>query len=96
MSVPAVRMAAVSEESTNYVQHAPRRRTEAGSVADFTMLVRVPGEPAAVRVFTDAETDEADRYAAGAGGTVVPLPLDPSAATTPNELEETGAGLAAE
>jgi hypothetical protein len=96
MSDPAVRMAAVSEESTNYVQHAPRRRTEAGSVADFTMLVRVPGEPAAVRVFTDAEKDEADHYAAGTGGTVVPLPLHPPTAATHTELEHTGAGSAAE
>lgn len=60
------------------------------------MLVRVPGEPAAVRVFTEAEKDEADRYAAGAGGIVVPLPLDPPAATTPTELEDTGAGSIAE
>lgn len=60
------------------------------------MMVRVPGEPAAVRVFTDAETDEADHYAARAGGTVVPLPIGPPAAATPTELEETGAGSAAE
>jgi hypothetical protein len=89
-------MAAVSEESTHYVQHAPRRRTEAGSVADFTMLVSAPGEPAAVRVFTDAEKDEADRYAAGTGGTIVPLPLDPPAATTPTELADTVEVSAAE
>jgi hypothetical protein len=59
------------------------------------MLVRVPGEPAAVRVFTDAEKDEADHYAAGVGETVVPLPLDPPAATL-SELEDTVEVSAAE
>jgi hypothetical protein len=44
-------------------------------IADVTMLVRVPGQPAAVRVFTDAERAEADTYAAATGGTVVQLPL---------------------
>lgn len=39
------------------------------------MLVRVPGQPAAVRVFTDDEQDEAHGYAAATGGTVVPLPV---------------------
>jgi hypothetical protein len=39
------------------------------------MLVRVPGKPAAVRVYTDDERDEAARYAADYGGVVVPLPL---------------------
>jgi len=41
------------------------------------MLVRAPGRPAAIRVFTDAEAEEANRYAAEIGGTVVPLPLSP-------------------
>lgn len=44
-------------------------------VSDFTMVVHVPGQPAAVRVFTDDEQDEAHGYAAATGGTVVPLPL---------------------
>lgn len=39
------------------------------------MLVRAPGRPAAIRVFTDAEAEEANRYATEIGGTVVPLPL---------------------
>ena len=46
------------------VRQTPRKRTGAGSVADITMLVRVPGKPAAVRAYTDEERDEADRYAA--------------------------------
>ena len=46
------------------------------------MMVRVPGQPAAVRVFTDAERADADTYAADTGGTVVPLPLTTSAEAT--------------
>lgn len=63
--------------SPHHVVQKPRRRTEAVTVADFTMLVRVPGQPAAVRAFTDTEADEARQYAAATGGTVVPLPLPP-------------------
>lgn len=55
----------------------PRRRTEPVDVTDFTMLVRVPGQPDAIRAFTDAENAEAHQYAAETGGTVVPLPLPP-------------------
>ena len=51
-------------------------------VADFTMMVRVEGRPAAVRVFTDAEADDAAAYAAETGGEIVPLPLDPPAGYT--------------
>lgn len=50
-----------------HVRQSPRKRAGELSVADFTMLVRVPGQPAAVRVFTDDERDEADRYAAAWG-----------------------------
>jgi hypothetical protein len=60
-----------------HVRQSPRKRTGELSVADFTMLVRVPGQPAAVRVFTDDEREEADRSAAASGGVVVPLPLSP-------------------
>ncbi|SKK91503.1 Uncharacterised protein [Mycobacteroides abscessus subsp. massiliense] len=61
------------------VRQTPRKRTGELSVADFTMLVRVPGRPALVRAYTDEERDEAARYAADAGGVVVPLPLSPPA-----------------
>lgn len=64
-------------EDSSYVVQKPRKRTDAVEIADFTMLVRVPGRPEAVSVFTDAEVDEANRYAAETGGTVVALPLDP-------------------
>ena len=58
-----------------HVRQSPRKRTGESQVADFTMLVRVPGQPAAVRVYTDDEQDEAARYAFEVGGAVVPLPL---------------------
>jgi hypothetical protein len=61
--------------SALHVRQAPRKRSGEEKIADFTMLVRVPGQPAAVRAFTDAERTEADTYAAATGGTVVPLPL---------------------
>jgi hypothetical protein len=46
-------------------------------VADFTMMVRIPGQPAAVRVYTDDEESEAALYASEIGGAVVALPLSP-------------------
>lgn len=45
-------------------------------------MVRVPGKPSAVRVYIDAERDEAARYATESGGEVVPLPLSPVAGYT--------------
>lgn len=61
------------------VRQGPRKRASDVRVADFTLLVRVEGQPAAVRVFTDEEADEAAQYAASTGGVVVPLPLSPPA-----------------
>ncbi len=58
------------------VRQGPRKR--AGDVR-VAVLVRVEGRPAAVRVFTDEEADEAAQYAASTGGVVVPLPLSPPA-----------------
>ncbi|ORA42266.1 hypothetical protein BST19_25625 [Mycobacterium bouchedurhonense] len=57
------------------VRQSPPRRSDTVQVSAFTMLVRVPGQPTAVRVFTNDEQDEARGYAAATGGTVVPLPL---------------------
>ncbi|WP_101953220.1 hypothetical protein [Mycobacterium intracellulare] len=57
------------------VRQSPSKRAGDVQVVDFTMLVRVPGAPGAVRVYTDAESDDAARYAAEVGGVVVPLPL---------------------
>lgn len=66
-----------------HVRQTPRKRTGELSVADFTILIRVPGQPAAVRVYCDDEQDEAARYAAEVGGAVVPLPLSPPISYTP-------------
>ncbi len=46
----------------------PRTRSADVHIADLTMMVRVPGQPAAVRVYTEAESDDAARYAAETGG----------------------------
>lgn len=71
-------MGAVTEDSSpHHVVQKPRKRTDAVEIADFTMLVRVPGRPEALCVFTDAEIGEANRYAAETGGAVLTLPLDP-------------------
>jgi hypothetical protein len=58
-----------------HVRQNPSKRTGDVQIADFTLLVRVPSQPAAVRAYTDAESDEAAHYAAEVGGVVVPLPL---------------------
>ena len=70
-------MSEAGDPSPHHVVQRPRKRTDQVQVSDFTMLVRVPGRPDAIRVFTDAEAEEANRYAAETGGTVVPLPLPP-------------------
>lgn len=59
------------------VRQSPRKRAGDVHVADLAMMVRVPGQPAAVRVYTDAERDDADQYAAETKGELVPLPLSP-------------------
>lgn len=64
------------------VRQSPRKRSADIGATDFTMMVSVPGQPAAVRVYTDDERDEAERYAAALGGTIVPLPLAPAAGYT--------------
>ncbi|CAN5469989.1 hypothetical protein BH09ACT8_BH09ACT8_55500 [soil metagenome] len=47
------------------------------------MMVRVPGRPAAIRVFTEEERTEANNYATETGGTVVELPLGGPDASLP-------------
>ena len=42
---------------------SPRKRNQSISVADITMLVRVPGKPTAIRAFTDDERELAAEYA---------------------------------
>ncbi len=43
------------------------------SAKDLTLIVRVPGHPAAVQAFTGNERTAAQRYADEVGGTVEPL-----------------------
>ena len=52
-------------------------------LAALTILVRVPGKPAAARVFADAEADEARQYAAEQGGACEPLPVADGASHLP-------------
>lgn len=67
--------------ASHHVVQKPRKRTDA-KVSDFTMMVKVPGHPEAIRAFTAAEDAEARRYATDTGGTVVALPLAPPAGYT--------------
>jgi len=59
-----------------HVRQAPRRGPGELSVADLTMLVRVPGQPTAVRVCSDDERVEAARYAAEVWGSTAPFAAD--------------------
>ena len=80
VSVATTTMGQVTENASPHPHHVvqkPRKRTTPVEVADFTMLVKVPGQPEAIRAFTADEADEARKYAADTGGTVVPLPLPP-------------------
>ena len=43
------------------------------AVGDLTLIVRVPGHPAAVQTFTDNERTAAQRYAHEVGSSVEPL-----------------------
>jgi hypothetical protein len=68
--------------SGQHVRQSPRKQADL-RVADFTLMVRVPGQPAAARVYVDAEHDEAARYAAETGGEALPLPIPPPARHSP-------------
>ncbi|CAJ1507134.1 hypothetical protein [[Mycobacterium] burgundiense] len=53
-------------------RQTPTRRP--AELKDLTLLVTVPGDPQSVRVFTDAESDDANTYAAETGGQLTRLP----------------------
>jgi hypothetical protein len=72
-----------SDPSSFSPREAPRRRSGGETVADFTLLVRIPGKPATFKAFTDAERGEAEAFAAANGGTLMPLPLDPPTGAPP-------------
>ena len=67
----------MSDEGGLHVRQSRRNRTEEAHLADISIMVRVPGEPDAVRVYTADEQGEATAYAAENGGVVVPLPVSP-------------------
>lgn len=69
-------------EDVHHTRQAPTKRRGDETVADFTLLVRVSGQPATFKAFTDAEQDQAHQHAAATGGTIVPLPLPPPAGYT--------------
>lgn len=54
----------------------PRRNGAGASLAELTLLVRVPSNPDLTAVYTDEQAEEARQYAAAHGGTVVALPVD--------------------
>lgn len=68
----------MSDDSSGlHVRQAPRSRAGDVKISDLTTMVRIPGRPAAIRVYTADEHGEAARYAAENGGEVIPLPLSP-------------------
>ena len=54
-------------------ERRPPARRRDNKVADFMLLVRVPGNPSAIKVFTADEADDAAKYAAATGGAVEDL-----------------------
>ena len=50
-----------------------RPKRAKASAKDLTLIVRVPGHPAAVQAFTDNERTAAQRYADEVGGAVESL-----------------------
>ena len=55
------------------IASSERPKRAKASVKDLTLIVRVPGHPAAVQAFTDNERTAAQRYADEVGGTVESL-----------------------
>ncbi|MGB8406688.1 MAG: hypothetical protein WCE30_21765 [Mycobacterium sp.] len=56
-------------------ERRPPARRRDDKIADFTMLVRAPGNRGVVKVFTDAEEQEAAEFATSVGGVIERLPL---------------------
>lgn len=86
VSVATTTMGHVTENASPHPHHVvqkPRKRTTPVEVADFTMLVKVPGQPEAIKAFTDDEAEEARKYAADTGGTVVHYRFHLRTATPP-------------
>lgn len=69
MSVPAPTMVLMSDAPGLSERRPPARRRDT-KVGDFTLVVRVPGNPSAIRVFTADEAADAVEYAKTTGGAV--------------------------
>lgn len=63
----------MTEPDSHHTRDIPKRRGV--KVADLVWLVRVPGRPKAIRVYTADEEAEADQYAALVAGAKEPLPV---------------------
>lgn len=53
----------------------PRRNGAGASLAELTLLVRVPSNPDLTAAYTDEQAEEARQYAAVQDGTIVALPV---------------------
>ncbi len=73
MVLVAAILVVVSEPTPVHSREVPKRR--GGKNADVTSMVRIPGRPTALRVFTADEEDLAHKYAETEGGEYVPLPV---------------------
>lgn len=61
-------------EPSHVVRQQPR--SSGAELSDFTLIVRPPGRPADIRVFTDGQRVEAELYAADNEAVVESLPLE--------------------
>lgn len=52
------------------------RRNAGATLAELTLLVRIPGHPELANAYTDEQAEGARQYAAEHGGTIVALPID--------------------
>lgn len=76
VSVAATNVAGVTEPGDTVrgtIASSERPKRSRVSIADLTVLVRVPGHPAAVQAFTDNERTAAQRFADEVGGAVETL-----------------------
>lgn len=62
-----------TSEHVEYRQSSGSTRT----VDEFTLIVKPPGKPTLIRVFTDDEEAQAQKYAADHGATVERLNSEP-------------------
>jgi hypothetical protein len=62
--------------SAPFVSRQQPREREFPSLPEVTMIVRPPGNPLAIKTFTEAKRPEAEAYAAEHGTEVEQFPLD--------------------